>query len=208
MKPMRIRGVALCLLVGLVLLGGCIRMPWSSPPMLPVLENLLENGDAENNGVGWHFSSGDAIVDSSYGNPSFAIRNDASIRQTVDIRTIAGNYAVLMAITAAETIGSTGMGTVHGTFLDGNDPQLVIGSLMSNDLISTAAIPLQLVMLTDYVIIPSGTAEISIFLENTEVAGVPHDGAITWFDDVELWIVETEQDAIDRINTYKARYMP
>lgn len=143
-----------------------------------------------------------------YANPSFAIRNDASIRQTVDIRTIAGNYAVLMAITAAETIGPTGMGTVYGTFLDRNDPQLIVGYFASNALISTAVIPNQLVMLTDYVIIPPGAAAISVFLENTEVPGVPHDGAITWFDDVELWIVETEQAAIDLINAYKARYMP
>ena len=63
MNNLRLRGVALCLLAGLVLLGGCIRMPWGGIPIVPVLENLLENGDAENNGIGWHFSSGDAIVD-------------------------------------------------------------------------------------------------------------------------------------------------
>ena len=206
MNTVRIRITALGLLACLLFLGGCFFTPWGPPPLEP--ENLIVNGDAENNGVGWHFSSADATVRFEGGNPTFSVRNDASISQSVDIRGIPGSYAVLIVMTAAETIGPTGMGTIHGAFLDEGNPQSVLGHLASNDLVSAAPIPIMTFILADYFPIPSGTGQIDVFLENTEVAGVPHDGSLTWFDDVELWIVETEQDAIDVIHAYRTARQP
>ena len=208
MNTVRTRNLALGLLACVLFLGGCFYNPWGPPPIVPDPENLIVNGDAENSGIRWHFSSADATIRFEGGNPTFAVRNDASIRQVVDIRGIPGNYAVLMAVTAAETIGPTGVGMIHGTFLDVSHPQLIVGHLAGNALISAPPIPLITVILTDYFAIPAGTDEIEVFLENTEVAGVPHDGALTWFDDVELWIVETEQDAIDVIHAYETARQP
>jgi hypothetical protein len=209
MHTVRIRSIALCLLVCLLFLGGCVYNPWGQIPIIPMEPaNLIENGDAENNGLGWNFSSFDATVHSASGNPAFAIRNDATLRHTVNIGNPLGAYVVVMAMSATETIGPTGMGMIWGDFIDAVDPQLVVGGLFSNQLYSTATIPDQWVPLTAYIPIPSNAGQIMLYMANTEMPGVPHDGAWTWFDDVELWIVETEQEAIDLINAYKARHMP
>jgi hypothetical protein len=209
MNTVRMRGAVLFLLVGLVLLGGCATNPWGQIPIIPMEPaNLIENGDAENNGLGWNFSSFDATVHSASGNPAFAIRNDATLRQTVNIGNPLGAYVVVMAMSATETIGPTGMGMIWGDFIDAVDPQLVVGGLFSNNLYSTAAVPALWVFLTDYGPIPPNAGQIMLYMANTEMPGVPHDGAWTWFDDVELWIVETEQEAIQLINDYKARHMP
>ena len=208
MTTVRVSGVAYVLLAFLLFLGGCSSNPWGPPPTAPEPANLIANGDAENNGAGWIFGSTDASVRFEGGNPTFAIRNDASIRQRVDIRGIPGQYAVLMAMTAAETIGATGVGTIHGAFLGAGEPPALLGYLESNDLVSTVPMPIATFILADYVLIPSGTEQIDVFLENTEVTGVPHDGSLTWFDDVELWIVETVQDAQDVIQGYKAARQP
>jgi len=209
METMRIRGAVLCLLAGLVLLGGCMADPWGEIPIIPIEpENLVQNGDGENNGLGWNFSSPDATVHSSSGNPALAIRNDATLRQTLNIGNPLGAYAVVMAMTATETIGPTGMGMIWGDFIDAIDPQLVVGGLFSNKFYSTAVIPAQWMLLTDYIPIPPNAGQITLYMANTEMPGVPHDGAWTWFDDVELWIVETEQEAIQLISDYIAAHSP
>ena len=208
MTTVRTRGVAGGLLACLLFLGGCFFNPWGPTPIAPEPANLIVNGDAENNGASWIFSSADASIRFEGGNPTFAVRNDASIRQNVDIRGIPGPFAVLMAITAAETIGPTGMGTIHGAFLGSGSPPPALGYLASDDLTSSAPIPIMTFILADYAPIPPGTEQIDVFLENTEVAGVPHDGSLTWFDDVELWIVETEQEALDLIQAYKTSRQP
>ena len=208
MTTVRVSGVAYVLSAFLLFLGGCSFNPWGPPPAATEPVNLIANGDAENSGAGWIFSTTDASIRFEGGNPTFAIRNDASIRQRVDIRGIPGRYAVLVAMTAAETIGPTGVGTIHGSFLGAGEPPVLLGFLESSDLVSAIPVPTATFLLADYAPIPAGTERIDVFLENTEVAGVPHDGALTWFDDVELWIVETEQDAQDVIQGYKAARQP
>lgn len=209
MNTLRIRSIALWLLLCLLFLGGCVADPWDSIQIIPFEpENLIQNGDAENNGLGWNFSSFDATVHSSSGNPALAIRNDATLRQTVNIGNPLGVYAVVMAMTATETIGPTGMGMIWGDFIDAVDPQLVVGGLFSNQLYSTAVTPAQWVFLTAYVPIPPNAGQIMLYMANTQMPGVPHDGAWTWFDNVELWIVETEQEAIQLMNDYIAAHSP
>jgi|GEM_PF-1296010 len=210
MNSMTTRVAVGCLLVGMLLLGGCVFNPWAPPPVFPIAPgNLLINGGADNNGLGWYFSSPDAIIDTGYSiNPTFGIRNDAFLRQTVDLGIPLTGYVVVMSETSAETIGPTGVGRIWGDFIDLVDPQLVVGTFDSPDLTGTAVFPHQLALLTDYFLIPNDVGAIVLYLANTEVQGVPHDGSLTFFDDVELWIVETEQEAIQLIADYKAARMP
>jgi len=209
MRNLRNQRIVIGLAALLLFLGGCAFNSWNPILIIPFEpENLIKNGDAENNGLGWNFSSPDATVHSASGNPAFAIRNDATLRQTIDIGNPLGGYAVVMAMTATETLGPTGMGMIWGDFMDAVDPQLVIGGLFSHNLYSTAVVPGQWVLLTAYVPIPLNAGQIMLCMANTEMPGVPHDGAWTWFDDIELWIVETEQEAIQLINDYKAARSP
>jgi len=201
MHTIRHRGIALCLILALLVLGGCAFNPWIQPPIIVIPVNLIEDPKADNGGVGWHFSSPDAYI-SGTGDPAFTVRNDASIQQTVDLRDTPGSFIVLMAFSATETISPSGMGRVHGQVLDVNDPLLIIADLVSPDLESHSVTPNQWVVLADCFPMPPGAGLVEIFLENTEDPLVPFDGSNTWFDDIELWVMETEQDAIDLINAY------
>ena len=173
MHTVRIRSIALCLLVCLLFLGGCVYNPWGQIPIIPMEPaNLIENGDAENNGLGWNFSSFDATVHSASGNPAFAIRNDATLRHTVNIGNPLGAYVVVMAMSATETIGPTGMGMIWGDFIDAVDPQLVVGGLFSNQipyLFEAGASPHQRLFIKGYV---DGVETLSKKRENAGLVGL------------------------------------
>jgi len=185
-----------------VALGGCALAPWNQVPMTPAPENLIENSNAEDPS-GWHFSSPDAFIHGGSPDPAFGIRNHGFIKQIVDVRGIPGEYAVLMAITSSETVGPTGVGRLRGTFLDIEHPQLTIGDMLTIGLVSQSVTPFEWVVIADYFLMPTGTGEIEVYLENTFDMATPPDGTITWFDDVELWIVETEQEALGLIADYR-----
>ncbi len=203
MHTIRRLSVLLCLTALAAFIGGCAFGPWNEVPITPFPENLIENSKA-GDPTGWYFSSADAFIHGGTPDPAFGIRNHGFIRQTVDVREIPGEYAVLMAFTATETIAPTGMGQMRGAFLDIEHPQLVIGDMLTIGLVSQSVTPLEWVVIADYFLMPTGTGEIEVYLENTFDMVTPPDGTITWFDDVELWIVETEQEAQDLIAGYRA----
>jgi len=91
------------------------------------------------------------------------------------------------------------------------DASQQIGKLDSPPLTSTSNTPNEWVVLADYTIIPRGTVSITVFLDVTDIPGENHDGALTWFDDIGLYIVATLQEAADLVDSCTSDhtwYMP
>ena len=168
------------------------------------LENFVQNPSADLGTQDWTFYTADAFVQGDSGNPAFTSRNGAHMWQTIDITPIHGNYVVLVGISATQTIQVNGMGTISCHFNDQEDASHQFGKLDSALLTSTSATPNEWVVLADYTLIPRETGSITVFLNVTSIPGENHDGALTWFDDIGLHIVDTLQEAQDIISDYTA----
>ncbi|MFC2095031.1 hypothetical protein ACFLSW_01135 [Candidatus Bipolaricaulota bacterium] len=206
MLTSRCRSPIIGLLFVLPALGGCAFGPFGPIPGIITgdPENLVLNPDASLGTQHWTVYTADAFVQSDSGNPTFTSRNGAYMWQIVDISQVPGAYAVLMGITATQTIAVNGMGHLHGDFRDAANPGTAIGYLDSNDMYSRSNIPNEWVVLAEYFPIPIGTGSVSIMLDASDLPGQPRDGAVTWFDDIALYVVDSEQEAQEIIDTYTA----
>jgi len=190
----------LSLLVCLALvLGGCFMPPIGGP--IPLAQgNLIQNPSADEGTQHWSFYTADASVQDESGSPSFASRNGAHIWQTIDITGTTASYAVLMGITASQTVGADGMGRIYGTFRDNTGFE--VGSLLSNAMYARTQTPNEWEILADVFPVPVDAVTIIVYLEQSDAPGVVLDGTFTWFDDIELHLVDTQQQGQDLIDTY------
>ena len=69
---------------------------------------------------------------------------------------------------------------------------------------SRSNVPNEWVVIAGYFPVLIGTGSISITLDVADLPGELHDGAPTWFDDIALYLVGSEQEAQDIINDYTA----
>ena len=203
-------------------LGGC-SFPWwntpSSPPADP--QNVLLNSDAGDQGLGWAFSDDAAFVRLDSGNPVFAITYFASIHQSVDISSVPGDYMVLLAVTATEAARFC-RGAVQSRTFDDSHSEPAGDSLWLRDLSSTADAQGEWLVLAEYAARPVGAAWVDVTLNTIGVTTSPpppgwkpapwetpvYNGEQTWFDNVELWIVGTEQEALALIDAYAQEHAP
>lgn len=197
--------VALSVLMTALALGGCF-----FNPMIPEVQiadeagNLVQNPSADQGEEYWQKATADAFVQGDSGNPAFTSRNGAHMWQTIDITSVHGNYVVLVGISATQTIQVNGMGNISCHFNDREDASHQFGKLDSPPLTSTSNTPNEWVVLADYALIPRDTGSVTVFLSVTNIPGESHDGTLTWFDDIGLYIVDTLQEAIDLVDDYTA----
>lgn len=136
------------------------------------------------------------------GNPAFTSRNGAYIDQVVLLSDQPGSLAVLVGITASQTVVAGQMGYMVGHFNDIDDPSLVITPFDLPTLKSQSTTPNEWVVLSGYLPISPRAGSLRVFLDVVEDLNAPQDAPLTWFDDIGLFIVDTEQEAIDIIDDY------
>ena len=219
------RGAVLGCLLGVVVLAGCSLLPWSGTSVLPEPENLLTNSDASDGETGWTIISHEAFVEPVNGDPAFAVTHFETIRQSVDVTDAPGHYLVILASSASETTDpNLGLGQVIAACYDDEDPgaaQRHLRVLFEPDA------PHEWDSQGDYCLLPVGTDRIEVTLTRTILIGTPeppdeslppvkpapwgvpptYNGEATWFDDIELWIVQNESDAAALIDDHKARHV-
>ena len=203
MSSHRFARLLLLLVVLTLVLGGCFMPPIVGPISLPT-GNLIKNPSADEGTEHWTFYTVDASVQDASGSPSFASKNGVHIWQTIDISGTPPGYAVLMGITASQTVGTTGMGTIYGIFRDATGFEL--GQLRSDAMYARSQTPNEWEILADRFPIPANVATVTIYLQQTALPDVPLDGTYTWFDDIELHVVETLQETQDLIDDYTTEH--
>ena len=72
-----------------------------------------------------NINPGKVSVQTESGNPVFAVQLFANIRQSVDVQDVPGFYAVILARSASETVGTTwGAGVVTTSCYTAEDPDV------------------------------------------------------------------------------------
>ena len=124
--------------------------------------------------------------------------------QVIDLSTQAGMVAVLVGITASQTVVAGRMGYIMAHFNDTADPNQVISIIDFLSLRSHSNTPNEWVVLAAYVPLPSTAGSITVFLDVVEDPASPQDAPLTWFDDIGFYILDSPQEALDFIDTYTA----
>jgi len=172
--------------------------------------NLLQNPSADDGADHWR-AFGDADVEQTpESGPHFRVRNKGYFLQDVSLpEGVVGKYALLIGRVSSERINAdgaiTGLPYLYGYMMEGTNPrggrilsylqgqQMLCGSRKENEWVSAWGI----------FQVPSGTGAIRFFLDQAERKDVPQNGSAARFDDLGLYLFDTEKEASAFVKSYK-----
>ena len=170
--------------------------------------NLLWNPNADDGTSSWG-AYGDATVEqTSDGNRHFVVRNRGNFFQDVTLPTgSTGKYALLIGRTSSERINTdgaiTGLPYLYGYMMESTDPGGRIKSyLQARSMLCWAKNPNEWVTVWGVFEVPSGTGVIRFFLNQAERKDIPQNGSAARFDDLGLYLVTTEEEAMALVQVY------
>lgn len=171
--------------------------------------NLLQNPDAGLDIQYWT-AYGNASIDTSSGDPAFAVRDHGHFFQDVPIPSDAiGKFALLIGRVSSERINAngsiTGLPYLYGYMMDGNQ---IYAYLQGQNMLSNAATVNQWVAAWGIFPIVSGTTNLRFFLNQAERAGDPQNGSAARFDDLGLYIAADEASANQLAARYRQLFVP
>jgi hypothetical protein len=174
--------------------------------------NLLQNPSA-NDGANLWQAFGDATIDQTLeSNPYFTVRNNGYFLQDVTLpEGSVGKYVLLIGRVSSERINAdgaiTGLPYLYGYMMEGATPrggrilsylqgqQMICGSRMENEWVTAWGIFQVL----------DGTGAIRYFLNQAERKDIPQNGSAARFDDLGIYLFETEEEASAFVETYKVQ---
>ena len=171
--------------------------------------NLLWNPNADDGTDSWR-AYGDATVEqTSDGNWRFVVRNQGYLLQDVTLPDgSVGKYALLIGRTSSERINAdgaiTGLPYLYGYMMESSDPSggRIKSYLQGQRMLCWAKNPNEWVTVWGLFEVPSGTGAIRFFLNQAERKDVPQNGSAARFDDVGLYIITTEEEAVAFVQVY------
>jgi hypothetical protein len=171
--------------------------------------NLLQNPSADDDANYWQVF-GDADVEQTpESNPHFRIRNKGYFLQDVTLSEGAGGkYALLIGRVSSERINAdgtiTGLPYLYGYMMKGTNPTggRILSYLQGQQMLCGARKENEWVSAWGIFQVPSGTGAIRFFLNQAERKDVPQNGSAARFDDLGLYLFDTEDEATAFVRSY------
>ncbi|MBN2205834.1 MAG: WD40 repeat domain-containing protein [Candidatus Aminicenantes bacterium] len=173
--------------------------------------NLIKNPSANRGTRDWQ-PDGEAAVDRTEdGDPYFSVRNGGSLRQVVDISGSTGRTVLVIALAACERIGTGGDRTdlplLSGEMASAEDDRDLTARLTAKTMLHAVRTPGEWGAVWGAYRIPPGTGSVRLYLGQARGAA-PHDGSAAWFDDVGVFLFDSDEEARAFVPLYEKRYMP
>lgn len=165
--------------------------------------NLLQNPDGDAQELIWK-AFGDAKVEDCGTGKCFVIRNRGSFTQNVSIvPALIGKYALLIGDGSSERVNAdgsiTGLPNIYGYMMDGPSPEggRIHAYLQGQYMLARPSEPGAWTEMRGTFKIVPGTVVISFMLQQAERRGDPQNGSAARFDNLGLYIFDTEKAAND-----------
>lgn len=173
--------------------------------------NLLKNPTADE-AVSYWQAVGDAFVEQLPGKGShFRVRNKGYFRQDVLLPSGAeGKYVLLIGRVASERIDPdgaiTGLPYLYGYLMTGTNPRAkdsrILAYLQGQQMLCAAKEEGEWVTAWGIFPVAPGTGVLSFFLNQAERKDVPQSGSVARFDELGLYLFDTEIEAATFVKTY------
>lgn len=173
-------------------------------------DNLLKNPTADLGGEHWKSEQNAAVEETSDGNRIFVVRNQGSFRQTVELPEKSdGKYILLIGRGASERVNAdsaiTGLPYLYGYLLNSDRPdgKQINTYLTEQKLLGRAQNENEWVVMYGVFQVPKETVAARIFLNQAERRGVPQNGSAALFDEIGLYLFDTEKEALGFAKRYE-----
>jgi hypothetical protein len=186
-----------------------------TPVAIAQANNLLRNPAADE-AVSYWQAVGDAFIEQLPGRGShFRVRNRCFFRQDVFLPEGAeGKYVLLIGRVASERINPdgviTGLPYLYGYMRSGTDPRArdtrILSYLQGQQMLCSAKEVGEWVTAWGIFPVVSGTGVLSFFLNQAERKDVPQNGSVARFDDLGLYVFDTEVEANAFVKTYQEQH--
>lgn len=171
--------------------------------------NLLLNPNADSNSENWRVF-GEGSVEEFNGDKVFVVRNRGYFIQDVNLtESDVGKYALLIGRGATERINVdgaiTGLPYLHGYMMNPGKPSggKIYLHMQGQKMLARPRVKDEWVTLFGIFQVPEGTGRVRFFLNQAERQGVPQNGSAARFDNLGLYLFETEEDALQFVRAYK-----
>lgn len=172
-------------------------------------ENLVKNPSAEFAADEW-LQFGETGIESIDNNRHFVVRNNKGhFWQRIPLPESArGKFALLIGRGASERVNAdgaiTGLPYLYGYLMDFDVPTGGrINTFMTLDSLRLhPTAPNEWSVMYGIYLVPKGTVGARVFLNQAERRGVPQNGSAARFDDVGLYLFDTEQKALNFVKEY------
>jgi len=171
--------------------------------------NLLLNPIADSSSENWRVF-GQATVEEFDGSKVFVVRNKGYFIQDVNLtESDIGKFALLIGRGSSERINAdgaiTGLPYLYGYMMDFSNPRgsKIYDYLQGQQMRARASYQGQWVTMYGIFRVPEKTGAIRFFLNQAERKDVPQNGSAARFDNVGLYLFDTEEDALQFVKAYK-----
>lgn len=178
-------------------------------PIISAQTNLLLNPNADSKSENWQVL-GQATVEEFNGDSVFVIRNKGGFVQGVNItESDIGKFALLIGRGSSERINAdgaiTGLPYLYGYMVDSSNPKgaRVSAYLQGQQMRAGTSYQDEWVTMFGIFRVPEKTDTIHFFLNQAERKNVPQNGSAARFDNVGLYLFETEKEALEFVKSYK-----
>jgi hypothetical protein len=171
--------------------------------------NLVVNGDARAGLNGWR-AQGQATVEDFLGVPCFVVRNQGSLAQLIRMPPDApGKYAALVGRGGSERINGidesiTGLPYLYAMPAT-EPPSRFLAHWQGQRLLARPKDPSEWVVMSGIFVVPEGTMNLVLNLNQAERKDSPQDGSAARFADVQVRLFETESAARAFVRDYTQR---
>ena len=171
--------------------------------------NLLLNPNADSKSENWQAVE-QATIEDFNGDNVFVVRNGGSFYQNVTLtEKDIGKFALLIGRGSSERINPdgaiTGLPYLYGYLMDSGKPSggKINAYLQGQKMSGNSQIKDEWVTMFGIFQVSEGTGKIRFFLNQAERRGVPHNGSAARFDNLGLYLFETQEDALQFVSAYK-----
>jgi hypothetical protein len=171
--------------------------------------NLLLNPNADSKAENWRVS-GQAAVEEFNGDKVFVIHNRGSFSQDVNLtESDIGKFALFIGRGSSERIDAdgaiTGLPYLYGYMMNSGNPKggRIYAYLQGQQMLARPPYQDEWVVMYGIFRIPEKTGTIRFFLSQAERKYVPQNGSAARFDNIGLYLFETEEDALRFAKAYK-----
>jgi hypothetical protein len=170
--------------------------------------NLLQNPTVDEGASFWRAYGDATVVQTADGNWRFVVRNNGHFRQDVELPGEAiGKYALLIGRAASERINAdgaiTGLPYLYGYMMPNPKGEGILSYLQSREMLCPAKKENEWVTLSGIFQVPGEARVIRFFLNQAERKDVPQNGSAAWFDDLGLYLFDTEAEARAFVKAYE-----
>ena len=182
----------------------------AASPVFAQPQNLLRNPNADLQTQFWQTFGETAVETSAFKSPFFVVTNGGYFCQEVPLpKDASGKYALFIGLGASERINAygaiTGLPYLYGYMMSDVSPRKnrILDYLQGQNMRAAPTYQLEWVPMWGIFHVPNGTGSMRFFLKQALRNGMPHNGSAAYFDDLGLYLFETEEEAQTFVNYYR-----